>query len=155
MPGRVLGIDYGEKRIGLAVSDELGLIAHGLPILVWTTLPGVLDAIARAAAERGVTEVVIGLPRNMDGTLGPKAEHVERFARQLRERLHLPVLTWDERLTTVQARRLVPDEALSRRKRRDHINVVAAQLILQSYIDNKRRGERRDDPDGWPVPDVS
>lgn len=143
MPGRVLGIDYGEKRIGLAVSDELGLIAHGLPILEWTTLPGVVEAIAKAAAERGVTEIVVGLPRNMDGTLGPKAEQVEKFARLLRERLKIPVLTWDERLTTVQARRLIPDDALSRKKRRDHINVVAAQLILQGYIDHKRRGERR------------
>lgn len=147
MPGRILGIDYGEKRIGLAVSDELGLIAHGLPIVEWGTLPSVIEAIARACADRGVVEVVIGLPRNMDGTLGPKAEQVEKFARLLRERLKLPVVTWDERLTTVQARRLVPDDALSRKKRRDHINVVAAQLILQAYIDNKRRGEKRDEYD--------
>ncbi|MEK7865332.1 MAG: Holliday junction resolvase RuvX, partial [Planctomycetota bacterium] len=115
MQGRVLGIDYGEKRIGLAVSDELGLIAHGLPIVEWGTLPSVLAAIAKAASDRGVVEVVIGLPRNMDGTLGPKAEQVERFARLLRDRLKLPVVTWDERLTTVQARRLVPDDALSRK----------------------------------------
>ncbi len=145
MPGRVLGIDYGERRIGLAVSDELGLIAHGLPILEWTTLPAVIETIAKAVTERGVVEIVIGLPRNMDGTLGPKAVQVEKFAGMLRERLKLPVLTWDERLTTVQARRLVPDDALSRKKRRDHINVVAAQLILQAYMDNKRRGEKRDE----------
>lgn len=147
MPGRTLGIDYGERRIGLAVSDELGLIAHGLPLLERTTLPAVIESIAKIVMERGVVEIVIGLPRNMDGSVGPKAEQVERFARLLRERLKIPVFTWDERLTTVQARRLVPDEALSRKRRRDHINVVAAQLILQGYIDHKRRAERRDEYD--------
>lgn len=147
MPGRCLGIDHGEKRIGLAVSDELGLIAHGLPILQWTTLHGVIEAIAKVVREREVVEVILGLPRNMDGTMGPKGVQAERFAQMLRDRLKINVSTWDERLTTVQARRLVPDDALSRKKRRDHINVVAAQLILQAWLDNRRRSEKRDEFD--------
>ena len=134
--GRVLGVDYGSKRIGLALSDLSGLIARPLAVVdgeaeLFTLLP-------RLVEEEEVETVVIGLPRNMDGSLGPKAREVLEFKARLEERTDLPVETWDERLTTVQAERALRDGGLSRGKRGRRVDKVAAQILLQSYLDRAR-----------------
>jgi len=133
-----LGIDHGEKRIGLAVSDALAIAAHGLPTLVRTTLAEDLAAIAAIVKQRDIHDVVLGLPRNMDGSLGPQARLVEAFAEKLKEALSLPVHFVDERLTTEQAERALIGAGVSRLKRRKHIDRMAAQFILQQFLDRRR-----------------
>ena len=131
---RILGIDYGDRRIGLAVSDELGLVAHGLPTLTNDSAPQVLDAIRRLTAERDVQSIVLGLPRNMDGSIGPQARKVIAFAESLKS-VGLAVHLVDERLTTERARRAMQEAGLKRSKHRTKIDRMAAQFILQAYLD--------------------
>ena len=140
---RILGVDPGKVRLGLAVSDELGLTAQGLP--TWTSRgrPADLAHFRSLVEEWGVGEVVVGLPRNMDGTMGPQAEAARELARDLREALGLPVTLWDERLTTRAATRVLIEVGLSRRRRRDRVDAVAAALILQGYLD-RARASRQD-----------
>jgi putative Holliday junction resolvase len=135
---RILGIDPGEVRLGLAVSDELGLTAQGLP--TWTRRGRSADFahFRSLVKELDVAEVVVGLPRNMDGTVGPQAEAARELARDLRDTLGLPVTLWDERLTTRAATRVLTEAGLSRRRRRDRVDAVAAALILQGYLDRTR-----------------
>ncbi len=140
---RILGIDPGEVRLGLAVSDELGLTAQGLPIWVSRGRSADLAHFRSLVKELDVAEVVVGLPRNMDGTLGPRAEAARELARDLGDTLGLPVTLWDERLTTQAATRALTEAGLSRRRRRGRVDAVAAALILQGYLDRTRasRGE--------------
>ena len=135
---RILGVDPGKVRLGLAVSDELGVTAQGLP--TWTSRGRSADlAYFRALVEEwGVGEVVVGLPRNMDGTMGPQAEAARELARDLGEALGLPVTLWDERLTTQAATRVLSEVGLSRRRRRDRVDAIAAALILQGFLDRAR-----------------
>jgi len=132
---RTLGLDLGDTTIGVAVSDGLGLTAQGV-----TTLPrkggkGDLDALAELCREHEVTRVVLGLPRNMNGTEGPRAEKSRRFGAQLREGLNLPVFLWDERLSSAEAERVLISADVSRKRRAAVIDKLAAQLLLQSYLD--------------------
>ncbi len=128
---RILGIDYGTKRIGLALSDELGFTAQPLPF-VDADKP---QQIAEIAAQRGVTRIVIGIPRNMDGSYGPSADAARQLAQKLKEWMSIPIETWDERLTTSQANRVLVEGNVSRAKRKEKIDSMAAQLLLQSYLD--------------------
>lgn len=132
---RALGLDLGTKTIGLAVSDELGLTAQGLPTLRRQSLKKDLNTLAALARSRGVDRVILGLPLNMDGTEGPRAEATRRFGDRLAELTGLPVIYWDERLTTVAAQRALLEADLSRRQRREVIDQVAASLILQGWLD--------------------
>ncbi len=134
---RTLCIDYGEKRIGLAVSDPLGLTAQGLPTLVRHDEKSDMLKLSEIINEKDVNEIVIGLPKNMNGTLGKKAEEVLKFAELLKSRFSLPVHPVDERLSTVRAHRSMLEGDLSRKKRGKRVDMIAAQLILQGYLDSK------------------
>jgi len=136
---RVLGIDYGEKRIGLAVSDPMGWTAQGLETLANTKKSAVLEGLKKVALEYGVTEVVIGLPINMNGTHGPKAKEVLELVPKIEAALGVPVSTWDERLSSREATRFMIEGGLSRRRQRETSDRVAATLILQTYLESKRR----------------
>ncbi|MBI4414598.1 MAG: Holliday junction resolvase RuvX [candidate division NC10 bacterium] len=141
---RILGIDPGEVRLGLAVSDELGLTAQGLPTWVSRGRSADLAHFRSLVKELDVAEVVVGLPRNMDGTLGPRAEAARELARDLGDTLGLPVTLWDERLTTQAATRALTEAGLSRRRRRGRVDAVAAALILQGYLDRTRASRREE-----------
>ncbi len=135
---RILGIDYGQKRIGLALSDPLGFTAQSLKTLVRQNKEQVLRDLVLICAEHGVQEVVIGLPINMNGTVGPKAKEILGLIPKMENRLKVPVKTWDERLTSKQAGRLMIEEGLSRQKQRSNSDRLASILILQSYMESKR-----------------
>jgi putative Holliday junction resolvase len=132
---RVLGVDYGEKRIGLAVSDPEGLIATPLGVQDVTSRKDAVDAVRRAAGENGAERIVVGLPLNMDGSAGPMAEKVQVFVERLRTRIGLPVDTWDERLSTRLVERTLIEADVSRRKRKGLRDKLAAGVILQGYLD--------------------
>ena len=135
---RMLGVDHGAARIGLAISDELALLAHPLE-----TIPADRDAVGRIGKiiqERNIERVIVGLPRHMNGTMGEAAESARGFAQKL-ERLGLcEVITWDERLTTVAAQRALRETGRKTRTSRDYIDQIAAQLILQGYLDSVATG---------------
>lgn len=136
---RALGIDHGDARIGLAVSDELGMLAH--PLETITVKDGnPLTRIAQVVAEKNVGQIVIGLPKNMDGTSGPAAEKVRAFAARLRENVACPVLLWDERLTTVAAQRALHEAGRNAKQSRAVIDQAAAQIILQGWLDSQAMG---------------
>lgn len=143
---RILGIDYGERRIGLAISDALGLIANGLPTLPHRSEEQVMGVLRQTITERGVEEIVVGLPRNMNGSLGSQATVVMRFAESLRS-LGLPVHLSDERLTTERATRVMRDAGLSRERQRRNVDRMAAQFILQKFLDSIRNSNAECPPD--------
>ena len=133
---RILAIDYGSHRIGIAVSDALGITAQPLEIIQHTNKQKDLDRIAAIIAEKKVEKIVIGLPVNMDGNEGPIVEHVRRFAANVEERFKLPVELYDERLTTMQAERMLVEEAdMSREKRKGVKDKIAASILLQSDLE--------------------
>ncbi len=145
-PIRILGLDLGEKRIGVALSDALGLTAQGLTVLHRRGLELDLAEVVALAEKHQVQEIVIGLPRHLDGRMGDMAQEVQHWLEELQARLAVPVHTWDERLTTMQAERVLLEADVSRRKRRQVIDKMAAGLILQAFLDSRRRGQSgRDD----------
>ena len=135
---RILAIDFGEKRIGLALSDPLGFTAQGLQTLERQNIKQVIAHIAETVKNNQVGEIVIGLPVNMDGSQGFKAQEVLKFIPQLQIAAGVPVTTWDERLTSREASRLMIEEGLSRKKQRANSDRLAATLILQNYLEFKR-----------------
>ena len=141
---RIMALDYGEKRIGVALSDPLGLTAGGLVTLKRENIKKDLLAIFELVETHQVEQVVLGLPRNMDGSLGPSAGQVKEFARRLKGRLQVPVVFWDERLSTRAAQRTLLEGDVSRRKRRDVLDKMAAALILQGYLDAGKRVSKQD-----------
>ncbi len=136
---RYLGIDFGVRRIGVAVSDELGITAQPLPSLEPSSEQEALSVIQGLIDQHGVLEVVVGLPKNMNGSIGPAAEAAMAFARRLEEGGAAKVTMWDERLTSRAAERLLIDADLSRAKRKRHVDQVAAVLILQGFLDRYHR----------------
>ena len=136
---RILSLDVGTKRIGIAISDELGWTAQGIRTLHRRESKSDLREIRDIAGEYGVEEIVVGLPRNMNGSLGPQAQMVLGFIRDLRGGLDIPILTWDERLSTVEATKILIKGDLSRKKRKQKVDMSAAVLILQSYLDSLAR----------------
>jgi putative holliday junction resolvase len=136
----ILAIDYGDRRLGLAVSDSTALIAGGLPTLERSgPQQDVTEPLRRLCREHGVERIVVGVPVNMDGSQGPRAKMSLDFAAKLREALGIEAVPWDERLTTVQADRAMLSADLSRGKRRERRDRVAAVLLLQNYLDSQRR----------------
>lgn len=133
---RVLGLDIGTKRIGVAISDPLGMTAQGLTVI---KKGRVLEELRDIIVEKGVSEIVVGLPKNMDGSLGPKAQEILETAELLRETFKVPVHTWDERLTTVAAHKTLLEADVSRAKRKQVVDKMAAVLILQGYMDSSSR----------------
>jgi len=139
---RVLALDYGTQRIGLAVSDELGITAQGLPTLHRTNKRSDFDHLRRIIKHYSVREVVIGLPLRMSGEGGAQAEKVEAFAEELRGRFKLPVHLFDERLTSVEANRLLDETEMGNQRRKQVVDRIAAVLILQSFLES--RASRRE-----------
>lgn len=136
---RTLGIDFGEKRIGIAVSDPLGYTAQGIETLENKERKKVLEALARLCRDYEVSEVVIGLPINMNGSVGPKAKEILELLPELEQAFGVPVKTWDERLSSREVGRVMIEQGLSRRKQKEHSDQLAAILILQSYLESRRR----------------
>lgn len=135
---RILGIDYGKKRTGMAISDPLGITAQPLPTIQGLTDEKLMQKIAEIVAQRGVSEVVVGLPWAMDGTLGTSGAKVTLFVENLRKVLSCPVQVEDERLTTMMADKALAAMGESPRVRKKKLDRVAAQLILQGYLDRTR-----------------
>lgn len=137
--GRILGLDLGEKRIGLAVSDPLGLTAQGLPTLEVASEQEALEGIAGAAREWEAARIVVGLPVNMNGSEGAQAARARRVGAALGRALSLPVDFCDERWSSRSAERILLEADLSRGKRRKALDRLSAQIILQSYLDSRTR----------------
>jgi len=136
---RIMSLDFGTKRIGVAVSDELLITAQGLGTIERASADKDMEKIALLASEHGVSEIVVGLPVNMNGTHSQKTAEALKFVEGLSKAVAVPVKTWDERLTTVQAERAMLQADMSRAKRRRLADKIAAQLILQSYLDSRKR----------------
>jgi len=134
---RVLGLDIGSKRIGVAVSDELGLTAQGMETLLSKGLEADVEQIVTLAIHHQVKEIVVGLPLNMDGAEGPQAKKVRTLIERISRKVEIPVREWDERLSTVAAERTLLEADMSRAKRRKVIDKLAAVLILQTYLDRQ------------------
>jgi putative Holliday junction resolvase len=136
---RIMGLDVGSRTIGMAISDELGLTAQGFKTLRRKSLEDDFQEIAAIINQFEISKIVVGLPKNMNGTLGSQAETVLKWVEILKDRIEVPVVTWDERLSTVGASRVLLEADLSRRKRKKVIDKLAAVLILQGYLDQSRR----------------
>ena len=134
---KLLGIDYGQRRIGVAASDETGTLALPLEQVDAEPLACACERIAALGRERGVERIVVGMPRNMDGSYGPAAEGVRAFITELKKVASVEIVTWDERLSTAQAERAMLEADYSRKRRRAQRDALAAQLILQNYLDAK------------------
>lgn len=139
---RIMGIDLGTKTIGIAISDELGWTAQGIETIKRTNDENDLERIGELIKEYHVSEIVVGYPKNMNGIVGERGQASERFAKQLTKRFQLPVHLWDERLTTVAAEKTLLDADMSRKKRKQVIDKLAAVLILQSYLDRHQQAKR-------------
>jgi putative Holliday junction resolvase len=137
-PSRILALDFGSKTIGLAVSDELGLTAQGLPTLRRSNKQSDLHHLRRVIRQFGVSELVMGLPLRMSGSEGAQAEKVQAFAEELRRKFKLPVQLFDERLTSVQANRVLRETEMSIQRRAEVVDQLAAVLILQSFLECRK-----------------
>lgn len=138
---RRLGIDHGERRVGVALSDEDGRIAHPRDTLARTDPKALIVAVAELVEREGVEEIVVGLPLHLDGSEGASARRAKRFAELVGEATGRPVILWDERLTTAQADRALGEAGVKGRARRQVVDRVAAAVMLQSYLDSKREGD--------------
>jgi putative Holliday junction resolvase len=134
---RPLGIDLGKVRVGIAIADELGLMAHPRPHLDGQDVKGLLAALSSLARAEGVTEFVVGLPRQLDGREGAAARRSRKFAERLRAECGLPVALVDEWLSTREARARLREQGVAARGARDRLDSAAATLILQTYLDSK------------------
>ena len=139
MPVRILGLDYGSKRIGVAVSDELEITARGLTTIIRKNQKNDLDEIAKIISIYSVEKIIIGYPIKLDGNEGIQCEKISRFAKLLEAKLRLPVIKWDETLTTKEAEDILIQAHVRREKRKRVVDKLAATLILQGYLDNRKR----------------
>lgn len=144
--GRILAIDYGSRRMGLAVSDLLGITAQGIDTLQRRNKRIDFAFLARVLRDYEVREIVLGYPLRMSGEKGQQSEKVEEFAEQLRDRFKLPVHLWDERLTSAEANRLLREAELSTEKRARAVDRMAAVLILQSFLQARGGSSALQDP---------
>ena len=139
MPGRILAIDYGEKRVGLALSDPLGIAVRPLETLENTGNVDLVEQITRIVEAEEAVEVVVGMPVDLRGELGLAAQNVSEFVRQLRAKLNVSVYTWDERLTTAAAGRQLREAGYDSRASRGRVDALAAAIILQEFLEARRR----------------
>lgn len=135
---RIMAVDYGDVRTGVAISDRTGLLAGQTFVIDRRSADLVAAELAEIAARNGVEEIVLGYPKNMNATLGPRAQKSEALAEDLRGRTGLPVILWDERRTTVDANRILTETGNRGRKRKEKVDAVAASLILEGYLNLKR-----------------
>ena len=135
---RIMAIDYGDAHTGVAISDQTGLLAGYTTTLHSRKQEAVVEGIGKLITEYGVTELVLGYPKNMDGTLGPRAEKAEAFAKVLEDAFRLPVVLWDERRTTIDAHNILAASGKNAKKRKQTVDAVAAALILEGYLTFKR-----------------
>jgi len=133
---RVMALDVGEKKIGVAVSDALLLTAQGRPTLRRKDLKSDLSALGRLVEENEVHEIVVGNPLHMSGKESLQSQKIAKFAEELRRSLNIPVVSWDERLTSFAAEQHLEEMGLKWRQRREHIDKIAAMIILQGYLDS-------------------
>lgn len=138
--GRILAIDYGSRRMGLAVSDPLGITAQGIDTLERKNKRADFGRLERTIREYQVREIVLGNPLRMSGQEGTQSQKVAEFAQELRERFQLPVHLWDERLTSAEANRLLRENEVSTKKRTQAVDRMAAVLILQSFMQSRSTG---------------
>lgn len=141
---RIMGLDFGSKTVGVAISDELLLTAQGIEIIRRkdeNKLRQTLARIEELIVEYGVEEIVLGLPKNMNATEGIRVELTNEFKEKLERRTGLPVHTWDERLTTVAADKAMIEAGIRREKRKDYVDMIAATFILQGYLDYRKNKE--------------
>ena len=139
---RIMGLDFGSKTVGVAVSDPLGITAQGIEIVRRTSenkLRKTLARIEELVTEYEVTEIVLGFPKNMNNTIEERAEKSLAFKEMLERRTGLPVVMWDERLTTVAANRTLIEGGVRRENRKDYVDMLAAVYILQGYLDSRER----------------
>jgi putative holliday junction resolvase len=133
---RILALDHGTKRVGVAVSDELKMIAQPLEYIPPEPFAAFLARLRAILSDKEVELILIGMPRNMDGSYGPAAVKVQEFVGALREAVTVPIQTWDERLTTAQAQRILIQGGVRRDKRKEKVDKTAAAILLQSYLDS-------------------
>ncbi|PLS15599.1 Holliday junction resolvase RuvX [Bacillus sp. M6-12] len=138
---RTMGLDLGSKTIGVAVSDAMGWTAQGIETIKIDEAKNEFgfDRLGKIINEHDVSKIVLGLPKNMNGTLGPRAEISQTFAKKLETKYKLPVILWDERLTTMAAERVLLEADMSRGKRKKVIDKMAAVMILQGYLDSQTK----------------
>ena len=140
---RIMGLDYGSKTVGVAVSDALGLTAQGIEIVRRKSenkLRQTLARIEEIAKEYGVEKIVLGFPKHMNNDIGERAEKSLEFKEMLERRTGLPVVMWDERLTTVEADRTMMETGIRRENRKEYVDMIAAVFILQGYLDSAAGG---------------
>ena len=135
---RIMAIDYGDAHTGVAISDQTGLLAGYTTTIHSRKQEVVTEEIGKLVEAYGVTELVLGYPKNMDGTLGPRAEKAAAFAQVLEAAFHLPVTLWDERRTTIDAHNILSSAGKNAKKRKQTVDAVAAALILEGYLTFKR-----------------
>lgn len=135
---RILALDVGDKHVGVAVSDPLGIMAHGLKTFERHSKSADMMEVKSLIEEYSPKKLVLGLPKNMDGSIGPQAEKVLKFGRFIENHIDTEIIYWDERLTTVSADRAMLEGDLSRKRRKEIVDKIAAVFILQSYLDYER-----------------
>ena len=140
---RIMAVDYGDARTGVAVSDPTGFLAGQTFLIKSRKEEVVLSELAALAEGQGAREIVMGYPKNMDGTVGPRAEKCEALAGKLRALTGLPVILWDERRTTVAAHQILGGQGIRAKNRKDKVDSVAATLILEGYLTWKKTQEQR------------
>ena len=133
---RILALDHGSKRVGIAVSDELKMIAQPLEFAPAEPFLDFLSRLKEIIREKEVELILIGMPRNMDGSYGPAALKVQEFVAVLKEKVAVPIQTWDERLTSAQAQRFLIQGGVRRAQRKEKVDKTAAAILLQSYLDS-------------------
>ena len=135
-----MALDHGSVRVGVAVSDELGMIASPVEYIPAEPVEAFQTRLESLIREKAVEQIIVGMPRNMDGTYGPAAETVRAFIERLREHVRVPVRTWDERLTSAQANRMLIQANVRRQDRKQVVDKMAAAILLQSYLDSGAAG---------------
>lgn len=133
---KILGVDFGDSRTGYAISDAMGFGANVLPAFKSKSIMNVAEHTAALAAEHSAEKIILGFPKNMNGTLGPRAEKTSRLAEIIKELMDIPVILWDERLTTVSAHNLMNETNVRGQKRKDSVDSISAAYILQCYLDS-------------------
>jgi putative holliday junction resolvase len=134
---RVLAIDHGTKRMGIALSDPSGIIAQPLEFIPAEPFAPFLDRLKTLILEKEVEMILVGMPRNMDGSYGPAAAKVQEFVAVLKENIAIPIRTWDERLTSAQANRFLLQADVRRKDRKEKVDKAAAAILLQSFLDSR------------------
>ncbi len=132
---KILGLDYGEARIGVAISDMFGILATPLDTVCEKDRQKQLEAVFRVAKDNAVEKLVVGYPKHMDGTIGHRAQYTEEFAKELSEMLGIPYVMWDERLSSTEAHRILESGGVSGKNRKTKVDKIAAVIILQGYLD--------------------